>query len=155
MEFYVLLKSILYPFSHWKWVWLVLTVEGSSKQSDFFTKVWWPLIHVNIKESSYQTYNYFTSYPLSYPCQHWIFLYITLLYLFYFYNTTPPPLLLPSHQLLFCLLLWFSPLPSLKFAIVIRHRCCDGKWGGGWIGHCCWIFPSSIILRILIPPPAP
>ena len=36
MEFYVLLKSILFPLSHWKWVQLVLMVEGSSKQYDFF-----------------------------------------------------------------------------------------------------------------------
>ena len=74
MEFYVVLKSILFPLSHWKWVRLVLMVEGISKRSDFFIRVQWPLIRVNIKKSRYQAYNYFTSYPLSYPCQHGIFL---------------------------------------------------------------------------------
>ena len=58
-------KSILLLLPYCKCVLLVLMVEVSSKQSDFFTKVWWPLIRVNIKKSSYQTYNYFTSYPPS------------------------------------------------------------------------------------------
>ena len=72
MEFYVLLKYILFLFHHLKEVRLILTKEGSSKKSDFFTKFQWPLISVNIKKSSYQNYNYFTSYHPYYPCQHWL-----------------------------------------------------------------------------------
>ena len=63
MEFYVILKSILFPLSYWKWVQLVLTVEGSSKHYDFFIKVRWPLIRFNIKKSRHQTYNYLLLIP--------------------------------------------------------------------------------------------
>ena len=135
MELYVLLKSILFPFSNWKWVRLVLVVEGSSKHSDFFIKFRWPLIRVIIKKSSYQTYNYFNSHPPSYPYKHGLFTCITpLLSLFYFFDTinlnpTPPPHH-PPHPLQSVTILpspLILSLPSLKFSIVICYRCCYSK----------------------------
>ena len=106
MEFYVLLKYMLFPLSHWKWVQLFLMVEGSSKQSDLFIKVRWPLIHVNIKKSSYQIYNYCNSYPPLTPVNMDFFIVSSPYFPYFNYiiqSTSPTPLtllLLLSHQLL-------------------------------------------------------
>ena len=104
-------------------------MEGISTRSEFFKKLRWPLFRVNIKKSIYQTYNYFTSYPLSYPRQHEFFTYtIPLLSLFYFLDAINPPLpsasppslkILPSPLIL--------PHPYPNFFVVICHHCCEGK----------------------------
>ena len=46
MQFYSLLTSILRRFPPGKWVPLGQTMEGGSKNAEFFTGVQWPLLHV-------------------------------------------------------------------------------------------------------------
>ena len=52
MDFYSILISILLWSPPGKWVPLVQTVEGGSKNSNFLTSAQWPLIHVLLKHAA-------------------------------------------------------------------------------------------------------
>ena len=129
-------------------------VEGRSKHSDLFTSVWWYLICLFTIKSHYQSsYFYGLSSP-SYPHRLGTFtFFVTPNFPISFIGTinSASPSYSPTSFVSTSLFDLYS-LPFLRFSVIVCRHFYSGKVIGGWGGNFLRLFPSSLLILLVILP---